>query len=409
MTRANINWSAKQVAKMFKNGSFRFDNIIQRSYVWENKRKSDLIHSMIEGYPIPPFYARRVDGKVYDFLDGKQRISAIAGFINGEYALEGMPDFTYEDDNGNEVIDNFDGMTFDCLPEEVQDVIKDYSLTIYYYEDITDQQIREMFRKLNNGKPLSAKEKNIASMIDIRNITDIGKHEVWKKIFTQKAIEARKQLPVIMKAWAMLNEDINKVSFDSKTFNSLVSETETTEEEREQIVSCLDFYCDVLTDITNKDTRKKVCNETNFVSLIPFMDEAIETGVNHNIFADWLMEIFTGETSVSVEYANAAVSGAAKNGNIVKRNSELEKSWDEFFKADEETEDADETETEETETTYTEYKYGMRLRGFSPRCQPMDGFVRREDANNNNYWDIIVYNRELSEEEVNHYSLDRIM
>ena len=25
------------------------------------------------------------------------------------------------------------------------------------------------------------------------------------------------------------------------------------------------------------------------------------------------------------------------------------------------------------------YKYGMRLRGFSPACQPMTGLVRRED------------------------------
>ena len=49
-----------------------------------------------------------------------------------------------------------------------------------------------------------------------------------------------------------------------------------------------------------------------------------------------------------------------------------------------------------------EYRYGMRLRGFSIGCQPK-GVVRREDSDK--YWDIIVYDRPLTEEEIRHYSL----
>lgn len=54
------------------------------------------------------------------------------------------------------------------------------------------------------------------------------------------------------------------------------------------------------------------------------------------------------------------------------------------------------------------YKYGMRLRGFSIGCQPMNGFVERKDDESGKYWDIIVYDRELTEEEVRHYSLDKL-
>ena len=50
--------------------------------------------------------------------------------------------------------------------------------------------------------------------------------------------------------------------------------------------------------------------------------------------------------------------------------------------------------------------YGMRLRGFSPGCQPMKGLVRREDDHAGNYWDILFYNRELSETELKEYELD---
>lgn len=56
----------------------------------------------------------------------------------------------------------------------------------------------------------------------------------------------------------------------------------------------------------------------------------------------------------------------------------------------------------------TEYRYGMRLRGFSIGCQPMDGFQRREDDTTGRYYDIIVYDRELSDDEVRAYELDRI-
>lgn len=52
----------------------------------------------------------------------------------------------------------------------------------------------------------------------------------------------------------------------------------------------------------------------------------------------------------------------------------------------------------------TEYVYGMRSRGFSLGCQPMEGFVRREDSVR--YYDLLVYDRKLTEEEVKNNELD---
>lgn len=55
-----------------------------------------------------------------------------------------------------------------------------------------------------------------------------------------------------------------------------------------------------------------------------------------------------------------------------------------------------------------EYRYGMRLRGFSLGCQPLNGFIRREDDTSGKYFDILVYERILSEKEVQQYELDRL-
>lgn len=55
-----------------------------------------------------------------------------------------------------------------------------------------------------------------------------------------------------------------------------------------------------------------------------------------------------------------------------------------------------------------EYRYGMRLRGFSPGCQPMSGLLGREDDISGRYHDIIVYDRELTEKELSDYELDKL-
>lgn len=54
-----------------------------------------------------------------------------------------------------------------------------------------------------------------------------------------------------------------------------------------------------------------------------------------------------------------------------------------------------------------EHKYGMRLRGFSPGAQPK-GVIRREEDRTGKYLDIIVYDRELTDDETEHYALDEL-
>ena len=55
-----------------------------------------------------------------------------------------------------------------------------------------------------------------------------------------------------------------------------------------------------------------------------------------------------------------------------------------------------------------EYKYGMRLRGFAPLCQPRQGFIKRIDDYTGKYHDIIIYNRRLTDKELADYELDFI-
>ena len=57
-----------------------------------------------------------------------------------------------------------------------------------------------------------------------------------------------------------------------------------------------------------------------------------------------------------------------------------------------------------------EYKYGMRLRPFDIGCQPMDGYLAREQhegyKHSDKYWDVLVYDRPLTDKELMDYDLD---
>lgn len=54
-----------------------------------------------------------------------------------------------------------------------------------------------------------------------------------------------------------------------------------------------------------------------------------------------------------------------------------------------------------------EYLYGMRLRGYSPGCQPMDGLLRVAPGGGQ-YHDLLIYDRPLTEKELKDYELDYI-
>ena len=243
LEKANISWSAKQIAGMVKNGKINFDHIVQRSYVWERSRKSALIESMILGYPIPPIFAKRIDdgtgkrgGNIYYIMDGKQRLSTVKEYLNDEFELTELPAIKYIDSiSGEEVEADISELRFSELPESLQDILKDVMFSITYFDNLTKEEERELFKRLNAGKPLSTKSKVLASCKDIDGILDIGEHELFKEMLSEKARMNKNQVSIIVKAWCMLNKPIEEISFESKSLNQLTENLIISQDEREKL------------------------------------------------------------------------------------------------------------------------------------------------------------------------------
>ena len=52
-----------------------------------------------------------------------------------------------------------------------------------------------------------------------------------------------------------------------------------------------------------------------------------------------------------------------------------------------------------------QFLYGMKYRGFSPMCQPMDGLYEAR-GETSKYHNVLVYNRRLTDKEVRDYELE---
>ncbi len=338
LKKANIQWNPNTLIKQIKKGNLVFDCAIQRGNVWDNERNSLLIHSMIEGYPIPAFYFMKTDSGQYSALDGKQRSNAILGFLNDEYALhENFPSVT--DDNGEEY--DLSLMKFSEIPEFARDEILNYSLTIYYFEQLTDEERDEMFFRLNNGKPLTAIELTRVKAKSLESFQKIAEHEVINMAVTEKGKIKYNHENLAMQAWAVLFEE--NPSFETKIFRPMIENADVTEEQTQTIINCLDLILKVRKnlDITaeelenefttkedinkiikaNKKTAKAITTRTHLVMLIKAAERAIREGVDENEFIKWAKGFYSGKkaASVSEQYNAAASARAASAENINKR------------------------------------------------------------------------------------------
>ena len=345
---SSITWTCKQIVKMIDKETINFKNVVQRSFVWEKHRMSELIWSIIMGYPIPPVYAERGGSendkvKVYDVLDGQQRCTSIYKYISDEFALAELKPIPYLDEEGNECTINISNKKFSELEEELQDIIKDATITVKYFDNLEQEQKAEMFRRLNNGKPLSTKSRTLASAKNIVGLLDIGSHKLFEEMLTEKARENKSQAVIVVKAWAMMTKDIENISFASKDFNPMIEEAEISAEEKQKLSDMFDFVVNVheeLVENKEKDVAKKLYTETHFVSLIPYIKETMENGISEAMMAEWLVNFFKTENDTDVynKYMEASSGGVARNAIVVTRHEALGESYKEFFKTEENSE-----------------------------------------------------------------------
>jgi len=127
----------EDILKMIKKSRFMIRPEYQRSEVSNKKKSSYLIESIMLGIKIPPIFVFKREDKVYEVVDGQQRLLSIIGFLGEEYLdetgeVEISAKHKYKLEN-LKILSDLNGKRYDTIKDEypeLNDRILDFQLEI---------------------------------------------------------------------------------------------------------------------------------------------------------------------------------------------------------------------------------------------------------------------------------------
>ena len=149
----------------------------QRPPVWSTSQKQLLVDTILRNYDVPKLYWRRTGTKpdTYDVVDGQQRLRAVWEFFDENFKLPKDA----EPIEGDAVA----GRGYSDLPDELRSRFDVYPLDVVVLEDTDEDEVREMFLRLQNGTSLKAQEKRNAFPGKMRDfVHDLAQHPFFTKV-----------------------------------------------------------------------------------------------------------------------------------------------------------------------------------------------------------------------------------
>ena len=149
----------------------------QRPPVWTRSQKQLLIDTVLRNYETPKLYWRVADlsGPKYDVVDGQQRLRTVWEFCQGKFKLP-------KDADPVEV-HKIAGLTYARLPHQLRIRFDTYALDIVEIDDADEDEVREMFLRLQNGTSLRAQEKRNAYPGRMRNtVRELAGHPFFEYV-----------------------------------------------------------------------------------------------------------------------------------------------------------------------------------------------------------------------------------
>lgn len=220
----------------------------QRRSVWNPRGKSYLIDSIIKGFALPPFFIREkvlISEKrtIREVVDGQQRIRTILEYISDKFTVLKMHNL------------EFAKTKFSELPDDIQEKILSYSLSVNVIFGLEDAEIFQMFSRLNAySVPLNNQEKLNAEFIGEfkQTIDELAKKhlEFWRrnKILTEPTIARMKEIELtaelVISMISGLQDSKKKIRDFYKKYDDDFSQFTHVDSQFEEILGIIDTIFD---------------------------------------------------------------------------------------------------------------------------------------------------------------------
>ncbi|MGB0929797.1 MAG: DUF262 domain-containing protein, partial [Chitinophagales bacterium] len=147
-------WSISFVHDLItKYGDLELNPDFQRNFVWDYKRKSRLIESLMLKIPIPTFYLSETNYGKYQVVDGLQRLTTITEFMDNKFALKYLEYLKNEDEERNQEGKWFkdNGKKRGISPEFHRNILTT-QITVNIIEAKSPIKVKyDVFRRVNTG------------------------------------------------------------------------------------------------------------------------------------------------------------------------------------------------------------------------------------------------------------------
>lgn len=133
--------SVSDVVRMISEKELVLDPEYQRNYVWDNKKASKLIESIILNVPIPVIYVSEEKDSSWSVIDGLQRLNSLKRYFDGKYKLSGL-----------EVLFELNKCDINSLPAKYARMLRNGLLRIVMITADSNDEIKyDIFMRLNTG------------------------------------------------------------------------------------------------------------------------------------------------------------------------------------------------------------------------------------------------------------------
>lgn len=349
MIRNNIGMTIKTLKGMRDNPAkdiIDFNSPIQRkSGMWDEKRKSLLLHSILMSsiFSVPAVYFKKdmtAEKKCqYSVIDGIQRITTVFSYIDNEFALGEVPLVILDG-----VVYDVSGKYFRDLEWDCQQEIIRFKMRIEAFEpedgdteEYMNDMIEQVFERLNSAIPLiSAQLSKAEAGIDVAILL---KELLASKFFTESCSFTKEQLIAndsqrcLLQAMMLL--DRYYVSgFEVRNFSeaSIMEYAEGikenyTDKQRNLLKSVVQY----LTDAFPK--RNKNLKKINIPILLYLADVAENFEIKPVHFRQW-WECFAQEDALFEDYKCFCGSGSTNLSFVDGRLSVMIKSFSAYHEVD---------------------------------------------------------------------------
>jgi hypothetical protein len=263
----------------------------QRRLVWDEKKKSLFIESLLMNIPVPPVFLYETDLSRYEVMDGQQRLNAILEFYENNLKLRGL-----------ETWSALNGYTYSKCPPRIQRGLdrRRISATVLLAENReksahVDSIRREVFERLNTGG-LSLNPQELRNSLYSGDFNDLiielaGYRlfdEVWgippyedhyrrdenfisPQLATNEYFKRMKDCEIVLRFFALRESSKIKGSIRRMLDKCMEENMESTHEQldayRQRFIECLEISHETFGDKTFR-----VKNEKKWELSIPLFD-----------------------------------------------------------------------------------------------------------------------------------------